>query len=183
MIDDGPSWSCLRSASVFSSPWFDVRQDTAVRPDGSVGPYDHVVSPGSVTVVALDADGLVAVTRQWIYTHGGRQWRLPAGRIDAADAEPRAAAARELAEETGISARQWRHLGTIHCADSFTNHRDHAFLATELDSGTARLEPGEADLRVHLLPFDEVFSLVLGGRMPHAGSSFALLMARAQGIR
>ncbi|UOZ11340.1 NUDIX domain-containing protein [Amycolatopsis sp. WQ 127309] len=188
MIDDGPkppprTWSRLRSASVFSSPWFDVRRDAAVRPDGSAGRYDHVVSSGSVTTVALAEDGRVAVTRQWIYTHEQTQWRLPAGRIDAADSDPRGAAARELREETGISALHWRHLGTVNCADSFTNHRDHAFLATRLDHGTARLEPGEADLRVHLIPFEEALSLVIDGRMPHAGSSFALLMVRALGVR
>ncbi|MGK3207299.1 NUDIX domain-containing protein [Amycolatopsis sp. MEPSY49] len=187
MIDDGPDppprpWSRLRSTSVFSSPWFDVRNDAAVRPDGSTGRYDHVVSSGSVTVVALAEDGRVAVTRQWIYTHGETQWRLPAGRIDSADSNPRAAAARELREETGISATSWRHLGTVNCADSFTNHRDHAFLATELDQGAARLEPGEADLRVYLLPFEEALSLVTDGLMPHAGSSFALLMVRALGV-
>ncbi len=188
VIDDRPkhpprTWSRQKSTSVFSSPWFDVRQDAAIRPDGSPGRYDHVRSGGSVTVVALAEDGRVAVTRQWIYTHEETQWRLPAGRIDPADSGPGAAAARELREETGISAGDWRHLGTVNCADSFTNHRDHAFLATGLTRGTARLEPGEADLRVHLLPFEEALSLVVEGRMPHAGSSFALLMVRALGVR
>ncbi|MFE0027259.1 NUDIX domain-containing protein [Amycolatopsis sp. NPDC059021] len=175
-------WSRLTTTSMFRSPWFDARRDTAVRPDGSTALYDHVVSSGSVTVVALDERGSVAVTRQWIYTHEGTQWRLPAGRIEPADPLPEVAARRELREETGISAREWRHLGTINCADSFTNHRDHAFFATGLRYGTASLEPGEADLEVHSLPFDQALALVVGGRMPHAGSSYALLMARALGL-
>jgi 8-oxo-dGTP pyrophosphatase MutT (NUDIX family) len=176
------SWSRLTSTSVFSSPWFETRRDTALRPDGSTGLYDHVVSTGSATVVAVDEAGLVAVTRQWIYTHGGVQWRLPAGRIETADQDAESAAQRELREETGISAREWRLLGVINCADSFTNHRDHAFFATGLTQGTPCLDPGEADLEIRRIPFEQALSLVVRGEMPHAGSSYALLMARTLGL-
>ncbi|MEU0531332.1 NUDIX domain-containing protein [Amycolatopsis tolypomycina] len=167
---------------MFSSPWFETRRDTALRPDGSTGNYDHVISTGSVTVVAVDEAGFVAVTRQWIYTHEGVQWRLPAGRIEPADQDAETAARRELQEEAGLSARTWQPLGVINCADSFTNHRDHAFFATGLTQGTPNLDPGESDLEIRRIPFDQALSLVVQGEMPHAGSSYALLMARTLGL-
>jgi ADP-ribose pyrophosphatase len=167
---------------MFTSEWFEVWRDDARRPDGSLGHYDHVRAPSAVTVLAVDDLGRVAVTRQWIYTHGGAQWRLPAGRIDDADDSPETAARRELAEETGLVAAHWRSLGTINCADSLTNHQDHAFLATGLTEGETRLEPGEADLEVHLLPFDQLVGMTVAGELPHAGSSFAVLGARVRGL-
>ena len=168
---------------LFASQWFEVRRDSALRPDGSEGVYDHVIAPPAVTVLALDGLGQVVVTRQWIYTHRETQWRLPAGRIDEGDSTPEAAARRELAEETGYSADSWAPLGTINCADSLTNHQDHAFLATGLtNSGPRRLEPGEADLEVHWIAVDELLGLVLDGKLPHAGSSFAVLTAKARGL-
>lgn len=176
------SWSRLNSTSVFSSPWFETCRDIALRPDGSTGLYDHVVSTGSATVVAVDEEGLVVVTRQWIYTHGGVQWRLPAGRIETADPDAESAARRELQEEAGISAQEWRFLGAINCADSFTNHRDHTFFATGLTQGTPCLDPGEADLEIHRIPFKQALSLVMRGEMPHAGSSYGLLVARTLGL-
>jgi ADP-ribose pyrophosphatase len=177
-----PGWSRLSSEVVFASEWFEVRRDEARRPDGSHAGYDHVVAPGAVTVVAVDDLGRVAVTRQWIYVHEQTQWRLPGGRIESDDADPAAAARRELVEETGVSAAVWTPLGTIHCADSLTNHRDHAFLATELTNGQSRLEAGEADLELHWLPFERVVDMVDAGELPHAGSSFAILVTRLRGL-
>jgi ADP-ribose pyrophosphatase len=176
-----PGWSRLSSDEMFASRWFTVRRDRARRPDGSVTDYDHVVAPAAVTVLAVDGDRRVAVTRQWIYVHGETQWRLPAGRVDQ-DEGPRRAAARELAEETGISAADWTSLGAIHCADSLTDHRDHAFLATGLTLGEPDLEAGEADLEVHWLPFERVVDMTLAGLLPHAGSTFAVLNARVKGL-
>jgi 8-oxo-dGTP pyrophosphatase MutT (NUDIX family) len=176
-----PGWSRLSSEVTFASPWFTVRRDRARRPDGSVTDYDHVVAPPAVTVLAVDADRRVAVTRQWIYVHGETQWRLPAGRVDPDEGPPRAAA-RELAEETGISATDWTPLGFINCADSLTDHRDHAFLATGLTLGEPDREAGEADLEVRWLAFDQVVDMVLAGRLPHAGSTFAVLGARMKGL-
>jgi 8-oxo-dGTP pyrophosphatase MutT (NUDIX family) len=175
-------WSRLSSTVLFTSKWLQLRRDNTVRPDGSQGEYDHVVVPESVTVLAVEEDGRLAVTRQWIYVHQATQWRLPSGRIEEPDPDPEAAARRELREETGVSAERLVRIGTINCADSFTNHREHAFLATGLRHGGSRLEAGEADLEVHWLPFEQVLDLVTTGRLPHAGSSFAVLCAHTLGL-
>ena len=184
MVDDwsGRGWTRLTSDVRFASGWFEVRRDEARRPDGSVGPYDHVVVRPAVTVLAVNDQAMVAVTRQWIYTHHEPQWRLPAGRIDERDGEPEAAARRELAEETGLAAREWTALGAVNGADSLTNHRDHAFLATGLTLGEKCLEPGESDLELHWFPAGQVVGMTLDGLFPHAGSSFAVLAAKVRGL-
>jgi 8-oxo-dGTP pyrophosphatase MutT (NUDIX family) len=175
-------WSRQSSTVLFSSKWLVLRRDETLRPDGSRGLYDHVIVPGSVTVLAVDDRDQVAVTRQWIYVHQATQWRLPGGRIEAVDPDPESAARRELVEETGISAQRLVPLGAINCADSFCNHREHTFIATGLTVGEPSLEPGEADLVLHWLPIPRVVELVLSGELPHAGSSFAVLSAQARGL-
>lgn len=178
----GTRWVKLSSEIIYRSPWLELHCDETVLPEGTRGRYDHVVVPGSVTVLTLDDADRVAVTRQWIYPHAETQWRLPTGRIERSDPTPETAARRELQEETGITAARLRRLGTINCADSFTNHREHAFLATGLVRGPADLQAGEADLELSWLPFRRVLAMVATGDIPHAGSAFAVLTAQVGGI-
>lgn len=153
-------------------------------PDGSPGVYGRVASPGAVTVLPLDEDDTVVITRQWMYVHGETQWRLPGGAIDSSDSNPLAAAQRELAEETGLRARNWHEIGKINCADSMTNHVVHMFVATGLTQGEADLEPGESDLKVVRLPLRSVISMAMSNDVPDAGSAHAIVMyaARRAGI-
>ncbi|HEY1572827.1 MAG TPA: NUDIX hydrolase [Pseudonocardiaceae bacterium] len=177
-------WRRVSSSLVHANPWFEVRTDQVIRPDGTGGVYERVDSRGSVTVLALDVDDAVVFTRQWIYLHDATQWRLPGGGIDADDPDPLTAARRELAEETGLRAATWQSLGSINCADSLTNHVAHLFLATDLIQGEADVQPGEEDLRVVRLPFDDAVDLVLRHEVPDAASAHALMLyaARRAGI-
>src|SRR5262249_27191905 len=100
-------WRKVDSDVVHRTPWFVVRRDAVVRPDGGADVYQHVIAPGAGTALALDRAGGGAMTRQWIYPHGSTQWRLPGGGIDPADPNPLGAARRELAEETGLRAAEW----------------------------------------------------------------------------
>lgn len=173
-------WRRLSSRLLRTTPWFVVRQDEVLRPDGSAGTYDRIDSRGAVTVLAIYDDDHVAITRQWIYLHENVQWRLPGGGIDEGDATPLDAAKRELAEETGLRAESWTPMGRINCADSLTNHVAHLFLATGLTQGAPNLAPCESDLRVLRMPFREAVQLAMNDEVPDAGSAHALVMYAAK---
>lgn len=171
-----PPWQRIDSTVVHATSWFELRRDSVIRPDGCCDTYMHVVAPGSVTVLAMDHHDRIMLTKQWIYTHESTQWRLPGGGVDQNDSDFLAAARRELAEEAGLSATRWDPLGQVHGADSLSNHVDRIFLATDLTSCEQRLEPGEADLKIQWVSFDEALDLVLCGELPHAGSAYAVLL-------
>src|SRR4030095_16579963 len=81
-----------------------------------------VEHPGAVAIAALDAAGELVLVRQ--YRHAAREEliEIPAGRLEKEEA-PLAAAQRELAEETGRSAREWRTLATFLPAPGFCSER------------------------------------------------------------
>lgn len=165
-------WQRLSSVVVHSSPAFEVREDVVVAPDGAHEKRTHVVVPASVTVLAVDELDRVVLTRQWAYTHGGTEWRLPGGPITLADADAAAAARRELAESTGLCASKWTRTGRLHGADVVCDHVEHLFRADGVTLGNGHR--GRA-ARVRRVPFRDAVELVRQGRLPHAGSAHAVI--------
>jgi ADP-ribose pyrophosphatase len=170
------AWQRVSSRTVHSSSRFRVQEDAVIHADGRSDTYMHVVVPASVTVLAVDDADRVVLVRAWIHTHGGTQWQLPGGRVARADRGPGEAARRELERTAGLRAVDWAPIGSVHGADSLSNHVDHLFLAARLTAS------GEASLRVRRLAFADAVALVRCGQLPHAGSAHALLataLARA----
>jgi 8-oxo-dGTP pyrophosphatase MutT (NUDIX family) len=85
---------------------------------------------------------------------------------------------RELAEETGLTAREWIPLGCIHPSNSVTDEVATLWLARDLEPGTATPESTEGDMRSALFPFAQAVEMALDGRLTDAITVVALLRAR-----
>lgn len=81
-------------------------------PDGTEVDWDLLVTPPSVTVLALTDDDRVVLVEQYRPGPGHVVRSLPGGLVDPGEA-PAAAAARELLEETGYAAASVEEVGTI----------------------------------------------------------------------
>jgi 8-oxo-dGTP pyrophosphatase MutT (NUDIX family) len=110
-----------------------------------------VEHPGSVAIVAFDAEGRLVLTRQ--LREGARRelLELPAGVVDAGEDEL-AAAQRELAEETGLRGGRWRELRRLYPSPGFVREPVTLFVAEELEEGERDLEDGEELELVRLTP-------------------------------
>ena len=99
--------------------------------------------------MALDADGRVALVRQWRLPADAALLEIPAGGLDIHEdgqkEAPDTAARRELEEETGLRADTWRKLGEFYSAPGFTDELMHLYLATDLSPAGAdgRLGPDD----------------------------------------
>src|SRR5207244_12217965 len=89
--------------------------DTVETVDGRKHQRDVVIHPGAVTVVAVLPDGRILLVRQYRHAAGTVLLELPAGTLDLLDdgsiEDPAVAGPRELSEETGYRAANWRRLG------------------------------------------------------------------------
>jgi ADP-ribose diphosphatase len=167
----------LRGEKVFGGTLLHVRRDVVRLPDGSDGVREYIRHPGAVAIVALFDDGRVLLERQFRYPHGREFIELPAGKREP-DEQPLATAKRELMEETGYAAREWRHLGVIHTAIAYTDEGIEMYLARGLEKHEAKLEAGEF-LEVLTPPFDEAIAMLRDGRITDAKTVAGLLWVRA----
>ena len=95
------------STLIFSGRVVRVTIDEVVLPNGHRALLDVVHHPGGAAVVALDGQQRVCLLRQYRYVADGWLWELPAGKLEPHE-PPLVTAQRELAEEAGVHAQQWR---------------------------------------------------------------------------
>lgn len=128
-----------------------VHRDVVRLPDGQESVREYVRHPGAVMVVPVLADGSVLMERQFRYPSGRVFLEFPAGKIDSGES-PLATGRRELLEETGYVADEWRYLTTVHPGIGYSDERIEIWLARGLVHQAAKLDAGE---------FLEVFSMTL----------------------
>ncbi|MEZ6014073.1 MAG: NUDIX hydrolase [Planctomycetota bacterium] len=123
-------------------------------------------TPDWVNVVARATDGRFVMVRQYRFGVGAVTLELPGGMIDRGKA-PRAAAERELREETGFHATAWTALGHVEPNPAIHDNRCYQFLAEGCAlTAVQDLDPGE-DIQVVLQTEDELRAGIERGEIAH----------------
>lgn len=142
-----PQVTVLHTGSVFRVERLSFPADAAAGRPALV--RDVVRHPGAVAVVAVRDDGQLVLVRNRRVAVGRALLEFCAGKLERGE-DPAHAAARELEEETGYSARNIRPLGRFYTSPGFADELMHVYLATGLSPVPQRLEEGE-DLEVVIL--------------------------------
>lgn len=126
--------------------------------DGEVVDREIISHPGAVAVVAHDGQQLWMV-RQPREAVDGYLLELPAGKLDAEGEDALATAKRELAEEIGKAANNWRHLTTFYASPGFSDEEIHVYLATDLYDEQADTDENER-IEIVQVPLGELDSVI-----------------------
>ena len=140
-----------------------VHRDTVSLPDGKHTKREYIRHPGAVVIIPVLDDGKILLERQYRYPNDRVFIELPAGKIDPGE-DPLACAIRELEEETGYTASDWKFVSTIHNAIAYSDEHLDIYLARGLTAGEAKLDDGEF-IETISATVDEMLDWVRSGKI------------------
>lgn len=147
---------------------FQVRRDVSVNPrDGRTHNFYVVEAPDWINIIPLTTAGEVVLIEQ--YRHGTQELTLeiPGGMVDEGE-EPRAAAAREMLEETGYASQGVRLLGRLRPNPAIQNNWIYTFLAPDARFQRAPSFDTTEHTSTRLVPLSDIPALIARGAINHA---------------
>lgn len=163
----------LEKNYVFKGCIINVRQDLALLPNGRTATRDVVEHSGGVCIVPLCDNGDVILVRQFRYPYMKVITEIPAGKLNEGE-DPLACGKRELKEEIGATAAQYKSLGILYPSPGYCGEEIHMYLATGLSFGESHPDEDEF-LCVERIPLMEAVEKVMQGEINDGKSQVALL--------
>ena len=189
LTDEPEAWPVASSTDLHRDDWVvALRSDRIQRPGHlEEEPFRRLVleHPGAVIILAVDDRERVLCMRQYRHAVERRLVELPAGLCDVDGEDPLEVARRELLEEAELEAGEWTHLTSTYSSPGLSNELMHFYLARDLrpaDRGDFVPEHEEADMETFWVPYDDLVTAVLDGRIGDAPVVVAVLLAQARGL-
>jgi 8-oxo-dGTP pyrophosphatase MutT (NUDIX family) len=184
LVDVPLSWPVVESTYLHRDDWVVAfRSDTIHRPGHPDDVFRRLVveDPGAVVVLAVDDQERAVVIHQYRHPVQMRLVELPAGKLDQEGEDPLVTAKRELHEEVGLHARDWRLLMTTYASPGITAETHAIFLARGLEEAERdfELHHEEAELTVDRVPIADLVEAVLDGSVADAPLATAVLAYEA----
>jgi 8-oxo-dGDP phosphatase len=184
LADVTEHWPVVSSAELLRSRLITVRTDKVRMPDNQMAEREVVLHPGAVAVLALDHADRILLIRQYRHPVGRLLWEIPAGLRDVAGEDPIHTARRELVEEAGYRARDWRVLVDYFSSPGYSTERIRIYLARDLEPVPAAErdfipQHEEAFLLTSWLPLDQAVGKVFAGDLHNGVTALGILAGYA----
>ncbi len=174
---DNP-WKTLSVKDIYDNPWLHVAEHQVINPSGNPGIYGLVKFKNcAVGIIPVDDDGYTWIVGQYRYALDVYSWEIPMGGV-LVGTDMLAGARRELREETGLTAANWREILTVTISNSVTDETGIVFVAEGLTAGDTEFEDTE-QLEIRRLPFDELVDMAMTGEITDALSVTGILKLAA----
>lgn len=178
----GAPWRVTSEKIVYDNPWITLTEYQTIAPTGRPALYGKVgFKNRAIGVVPLHADGTVTLVGQNRFPHTNYSWEIPEGGAPL-DEDPLDGAKRELAEEVGLEAADWRLILTMELSNSITDELCLGYLALELTSAATAPDETE-DLAMVRVPFAEALDAAVSGHMPDSLTVALLLRVHHMAVK
>jgi 8-oxo-dGTP pyrophosphatase MutT (NUDIX family) len=174
MKTNGP-WKIKDSKEKYNNPWIKVREDQVVRPDGKDGIFGIVEMVAGVSVLPLDDNEFVYLTKEFHYAIEQDSIEVVSGAIDNNE-NSLEAAKRELKEELGIEAEEWIELGLVNPFTTVVKSPATLYLSRNIRFSEANPE-GTEKINILKVKFDDALKMVMESKITHGPSCVLILKA------
>lgn len=163
----GEPWKSGTERVAFESNWITVTEQTAIAPTGKPAAYGLVRFKNlAVAVLPIHDDGTIVLVGQHRFPLGDYTWELPEGGSPLYE-DPLDGAKRELAEETGLVAADWREVMRTQLSNSVTDERMVGYLALGLSPTRCSHEADDTEaIALVRVPFREALDAAVAGYLP-----------------
>ena len=167
----------LTSEVLFEGRVITLTKDTALLENGKTAEREVVHHHGGACILPYFEDGTICMVRQFRYAMQQELWELPAGKLEKGE-DPLEAAKRELGEEAGLAAAEYRDLGYIIPTCGYCSEIIYLYAAKGLSPVGQHLDADEF-LSVFTLPLDKAAEMVLSGEITDSKTVAAVLKVKA----
>lgn len=160
----GQPWARGAPRPIYDNPWISVTEYDAVAPTGRPALYGLVgFKNRAMAILPLYDDGTTVLVGQNRFAFGDYSWEIPEGGCPL-DEDPLVGAQRELREETGLVAADWREVLRVQLSNSVTDELAIGYVATGLSVADAIPEgDGTEDIARVRVPFREALDAAMAG--------------------
>ncbi|GGH10425.1 NUDIX domain-containing protein [Pedobacter zeae] len=176
-MEETNPWKTLESDVKYDNNWIRLTEHQVINPSGGQGIYGTVHFKNlAIGILPLDENYNTWLVGQYRYALNAYSWEIPEGGGPFHEA-PLESARRELLEETGMSAKNWKEIQRMHLSNSVSDELSIIYIATGLIQGIAMPEETE-QLAIRKLTFNEAYQMVLDGTITDSVSVAAILKAK-----
>ena len=151
-----------------------VALETTVLEDGHTITRDIIYHPGAVAILPIVDRDHICLLRNFRPVVGSTLWEIPAGTLEPKE-PPDDAAVRELAEETGYTARQWKKLGEFLPSPGVMDEVTHLYVAADMTPGPLKLERCEV-IEPQVVSWSDALAWTLDGTIRDGKTLVAILL-------
>ena len=162
------------SEEIFDGVILHVFKDSVSIPNGMTASREVIRHLGAVCIVPVTDDGKVIVERQFRYPIDQVITEIPAGKLDSPDEDRLEAAKRELKEETGFTAKEWKDIGLYYPAAAYSDEKITMYMARGLEKGARDLDPDEI-IDIYEVPIEELVRDIVSGKITDGKTQVAVL--------
>ncbi|WP_407399731.1 NUDIX domain-containing protein [Anaerovibrio sp.] len=163
------------SENIFDGNLLHVKKDKVKLPNGGTAYREWIKHPGAAAVIPVTEHGQIILVRQYRYPIDEVTLEIPAGKLDMPGEDPLECAKRELSEETGYTAKEYKFFTKLATCVGFCNEVIYIYAAKGLEPGKQHTDEDEF-INVVKLPLAEAVAMVEDGRINDAKSVTAILM-------